>query len=452
MWWSWKDWFWTVSILGGCGSLERTDFEQFLLSEGLVVLKGLSLNSFYFGRLWWSWKNSFWTVSILRGCGGLERTNFEQFLLSEGAVVGCGAVVVLNGLILNSFYFGRVWWSWKNSFWTVSTLGGSGGHEITDFEHILLSEGVVVSKELILNSFYFRRVWWCWKNWFWTVSTLGWYGGRVWWSGGLERTNFEQFLLSQGVVVLKGLILKSFYFGRLWWSWKNSFWTVSILRGCGGLERTNFEQFLLSEGAVLGCGGVVVLNGLILNSFHFGRVWWSRKNWFWTVSTLGGSGGHEITDFEHILFSEGVVVLKELILNSFYFRRVWWSWKNWFWTVSTLGWCGGRVWWSGGLERTDFEQFLLSQGVVVLKGLILNSFYFGRLWWSRKSSFWTVSTLRGCGGLERTDFEHILLSEGCGGHERTGFQPFLFWEGVMVVKELILNNFYFQRVWWSWKN
>ena len=167
--------------------------------------------------------------------------------------------------------------------------------------------------------------------------------------------------------------LNSFYFGRLWWSSKNSFWTVSILRGCGGLERINFEQFLLSEGAVVGCGGVVVLNGLILNSFYFGRVWWSWKNWFWTVSTLGGSGGHEITDFEHILLSEGVVVLKELILNSFYFQRVWWSWKDWVSTVSTLGGCGG-------LERTDFEQFLLSEGVVVLKELILNSLYFQRVW------------------------------------------------------------------------
>ena len=29
----------TVSILGGCGSLERTDFKQFLLWEGVVVLK-----------------------------------------------------------------------------------------------------------------------------------------------------------------------------------------------------------------------------------------------------------------------------------------------------------------------------------------------------------------------------------------------------------------------------
>ena len=49
-------------------------------------------------------------------------------------------------------------------------------------------------------------------------------------------------------------------------------------------------------------------------------------------------------------------------------------------------------------ERTDFEQFLLSEGVVVKKELILNSFYSERVWWS--------------------------------------------------IKELILNSFYFQRVWW----
>ena len=52
---------------------------------------------------------------------------------------------------------------------------------------------------------------------------------------------------------------------------------------------------------------------------------------------------------------------------------------------------------------------------MVLKELILNSFYFG-----------------GCGGLERCDFEHFLL-----------------WEGVVVLKELILNSFYLGRVWWS---
>ena len=52
---------------------------------------------------------------------------------------------------------------------------------------------------------------------------------------------------------------------------------------------------------------------------------------------------HSITQ-GHILMNiiiHGVVVLKELIFNSFYFR-----------------------------------------GVVVLKELIFNSFYFGRVWWS----------------------------------------------------------------------
>ena len=41
----------------------------------------------------------------------------------------------------------------------------------------------------------------------------------------------------------------------------------------------------------------------------------------------------------------------------------------------------------GGLERTDFSQFLPLEGVVVMKELIL-----------------TVSTFGGCGGLEGTDF------------------------------------------------
>ena len=243
VWLSWKNWFWTFSTLGGCGCLERTDFEQFLLWEGVVVLKELILDSFYFGRVWWSWKK----------------------------------------MILNSFYFGRVWLSWKNWFWTVSTLGGCACLEITDFEHSLLWEGVVVLKELILNSFYFGRVWLSWKNWFWTFSTLG-------GCGCLERTDFEHFLLWEGVVVLKEMILDNFYFGRVWWSWKKWFWTVSTLGGCGCLERTDFEQFLLWEGAL-------VLKELILDSFYFGRVWWSWKNiWEMHREALGTYKGV----FEHM--------------------------------------------------------------------------------------------------------------------------------------------------------
>ena len=67
--------------------------------------------------------------------------------------------MVLKELVFDYFYFGRVWW-----------------FERTNFEKVLLWEGVVVLKELILNSFYFGRV----------------------------------------MVVLKELILNSFYFGRMW--------------------------------------------------------------------------------------------------------------------------------------------------------------------------------------------------------------------------------------------
>ena len=81
--------------MGWCAGLERTDFEQLsTLGQcggscgGVVVLKELILNSFYF------WDR----------CGGLGRTDFEQFLLLD-------SVVVLKEMILNSFYFGRVWWS-----------------------------------------------------------------------------------------------------------------------------------------------------------------------------------------------------------------------------------------------------------------------------------------------------------------------------------------------------
>ena len=49
------------------------------------------------------------------------------------------------------------------------------------------------------------------------------------------------------------------------------------------------------------------------------------------------------------------MVLKELILNSFYFGRVW---------------C---------LERTDFSQFLLLKGVLVSKELSFEQFLLGRV-------------------------------------------------------------------------
>ena len=50
--------------------------------------------------------------------------------------------------------------------------------------------------------------------------------------------------------------------------------------------------------------------------------------------------------------------------------------------------------------------------------------------------------------LERTDFEVSILGQ-CGGLEKTGSLPFLLSEGDVVLKELILNSFYFWRLWWS---
>ena len=41
--------------------------------------------------------------------------------------------MVLKEEIFNSFYFGQVWWSWKNLFLTVSIFGGYGGPERSDF-------------------------------------------------------------------------------------------------------------------------------------------------------------------------------------------------------------------------------------------------------------------------------------------------------------------------------
>ena len=59
----------TVSTLGRCGSLERTDF-----------------NTFYFGKVWQSGKNRFLTVPTLGSC-----------------------VLVLKKPEFNSLYFTRVW-------------------------------------------------------------------------------------------------------------------------------------------------------------------------------------------------------------------------------------------------------------------------------------------------------------------------------------------------------
>ena len=79
----------------------------------------------------------------------------------------------------------------------------------------------------------------------------------------------------------------------------------------------------------------------------------------------------------------------------------------------------------------------------------MNSFYFERVWWLLKELILINFYSGGCGGLERTGFFIISPLGGCSGLERTDFEQFLLWEGVVVLKELILNSFSFGRVWWS---
>ena len=60
-----------------------------------------------------------------------------------------------------------------------------------------------------------------------------------------------------------------------------------------------------------------------------------------------------------------------------------------------------------------------------LKELILNSFYIGMVCWS----------------CERTDFEQFLLWEGVLVSKELIVNSFYIWEGVKVVKEMIFNSF-----------
>ena len=56
--------------------LKEEIFNSFYIWEDVVVLKEVIFNSFYFGQVWWSWNNWFLTVSTVRGCGSLETTHF----------------------------------------------------------------------------------------------------------------------------------------------------------------------------------------------------------------------------------------------------------------------------------------------------------------------------------------------------------------------------------------
>ena len=108
MWWSWMDRFWTISNLGGCGDLERTDVQKFPFWEDMVVLKGMVRVVFHWEAVM-SWKAWFWIIYPFRGCGSPESTDF------------------------GSFYIGRARLSWKDWVLLVFTLGGYGCLEWTGF-------------------------------------------------------------------------------------------------------------------------------------------------------------------------------------------------------------------------------------------------------------------------------------------------------------------------------
>ena len=51
--------------------------------------------------------------------------------------------------------------------------------------------------------------------------------------------------------------------------------------------------------------------------------------------------------------------------------------------------------------------------------------------------------------ISSTSAVHVALNIEAHKMTRTQFEHFLLWEGVVVLKEVILNSFYFGRVWWS---
>ena len=44
----------TVSTVGGCGNLERTNFHSFYFAEDVAGLERTDFSSFYFESVWWS--------------------------------------------------------------------------------------------------------------------------------------------------------------------------------------------------------------------------------------------------------------------------------------------------------------------------------------------------------------------------------------------------------------
>ena len=150
----------TFPALVGGGGTERTIFEHFVLWEsvtlfkgllmmvliglilayvqfweGVVLLKRLTLDHFYFGRVVIIWRTFFHFCQA--GC--LGKDNFFKYL------------------------FWRVCWYWKDWYCIMFLLGGCVHLE---------------KKKLISTKYYFGRLQWSWKDWYWTDFTQ--FGSPVW--------------------------------------------------------------------------------------------------------------------------------------------------------------------------------------------------------------------------------------------------------------------------------
>ena len=137
------------------------------------------------------------------------------------------------------------------------------------------------------------------------------------------------------------------------------------------------QQMGLEEAVLL-----VTLGNLLGDSAHQVDTIALLRRWSWKghLSVILGK-----TVFWYSLFRSprrqllgvSVLALQGLILENFHFRREWWFWNNWFLSVFIFIE-------AGGLERTDFGNLLLWEDAVVLKLLIFDKWYIGRIGWPQK--------------------------------------------------------------------
>ena len=133
--------------------------------------------------MWWSCKLWLWINITLGVCDV-----FKDWFSKNSPLGGCGSLDwfwviftlgrcgILKGEILDNFYLERVWKVWKDSFSTIPTKRGCIALERTDFQQFPLYKDVLVLTDF--RQFHSRG------------------------NGNLQKINFWQFSLWEGVVVL----------------------------------------------------------------------------------------------------------------------------------------------------------------------------------------------------------------------------------------------------------